>query len=124
MPVRYKQLRYTTKTTIEREIDTKTANFISQGLDDQKVESTLPSVAKESDAVLRETFNSTAAVSNGATQSVKTRVKSSQEPRPFPFSMIVDQQEIKHALLLSAVDPKIGVLISGGRGTAKSVLCR
>ncbi|EED90026.1 mg chelatase [Thalassiosira pseudonana CCMP1335] len=39
--------------------------------------------------------------------------------------MIIDQQEIKHALLLSAVNPQsVGVLISGGRGTAKSVLAR
>lgn len=55
----------------------------------------------------------------------KTKVISGQEPRPFPFSLIVDQQEIKHALLLAAVNPNsIGVLISGGRGTAKSVLAR
>ena len=59
------------------------------------------------------------------TSSPKMNIKSGQEPRPFPFSLIVDQQEIKHALLLAAVNPNsVGVLISGGRGTAKSVLAR
>lgn len=48
-----------------------------------------------------------------------------RDSRPFPFGLIVDQQKIKHALLLSAANPKsIGVLIGGGRGTGKSVLAR
>eukprot|EP00986_Skeletonema_menzelii_P012499 scaffold6916_cov143-Skeletonema_menzelii.AAC.9 len=48
-----------------------------------------------------------------------------RDTRAFPFGLIVDQQQIKHALLLSAINPKsISVLISGGHGTGKSVLAR
>ncbi|MCY4189793.1 MAG: magnesium chelatase ATPase subunit I [Rhodospirillaceae bacterium] len=43
----------------------------------------------------------------------------------FPFSAITGQEDAKHALLLSAVDPSIGgVLIFGDRGTGKSTVVR
>lgn len=43
----------------------------------------------------------------------------------FPFSAIVGQEEMKRAILLTAVDPTIGgVLILGHRGTAKSTAVR
>jgi magnesium chelatase subunit D len=43
----------------------------------------------------------------------------------FPFTDIVGQKQLKTALLLVAVDPKLGgLLISGSRGSAKSTLAR
>ncbi len=47
-------------------------------------------------------------------------------PRPvFPFSAIIGQEEMKLALLLNVIDPKIGgVMIMGDRGTGKSTTIR
>ena len=43
----------------------------------------------------------------------------------FPFSAIVGQEEMKLALLLNVIDPKIGgVMIMGDRGTGKSTAIR
>lgn len=45
--------------------------------------------------------------------------------QPFPFSAIVGQQDMKRAMLLTAVDPSIGgVLVFGDRGTGKSTAVR
>ena len=44
---------------------------------------------------------------------------------PFPFSAIVGQDEMKTAMILTAIDPKIGgVLVFGDRGTGKSTAVR
>jgi|TARA_Y100000991_G_scaffold169510_1_gene131240 magnesium chelatase subunit I len=43
----------------------------------------------------------------------------------FPFSAIVGQEQMKLALILTAIDPKIGgVLVFGDRGTGKSTIVR
>lgn len=49
-----------------------------------------------------------------------------QGSRPiFPFTAIVGQEEMKLALLLNVIDPKIGgVMIMGDRGTGKSTAVR
>ncbi len=46
-------------------------------------------------------------------------------PQIYPFTAIVGQERMKRALLLNAVNPRIGgVLIRGERGTAKSTAAR
>jgi magnesium chelatase subunit I len=43
----------------------------------------------------------------------------------FPFSAIVGQEEMKRAMIISAVDPSVGgVLVLGDRGTGKSTTVR
>lgn len=45
--------------------------------------------------------------------------------QPFPFSAIVGQEEMKQAMILTAIDPSIGgVLVFGDRGTGKSTAVR
>src|SRR5512143_863874 len=46
-------------------------------------------------------------------------------PPIYPFTAIVGQDRMRRALVLNAVDPRIGgVLIRGERGTAKSTAAR
>lgn len=52
-------------------------------------------------------------------------VKFSTRRAVFPFTAIVGQEEMKLALLLNVIDPKIGgVMIMGDRGTGKSTAIR
>jgi magnesium chelatase subunit D len=56
---------------------------------------------------------------------VKRRVAHEMTHATFPFSAIVEQTQLKTALLLCAVDPSLGgVLIRGDKGTAKSTAAR
>lgn len=62
--------------------------------------------------------NATNGVNNGSATPVKQRAV-------FPFTAIVGQDEMKLALLLNVIDPKIGgVMIMGDRGTGKSTTIR
>ena len=45
--------------------------------------------------------------------------------KPFPFTAIIEQKKMKLALILNAINPKIGgVLIKGTKGTAKTTAVR
>lgn len=62
-------------------------------------------------------MSSTATASPATQQSTRRAV--------FPFTAIVGQEEMKLALLLNVIDPKIGgVMIMGDRGTGKSTTIR
>jgi Mg-chelatase subunit ChlI len=55
----------------------------------------------------------------------RTRDADESASKTFPFTAIVDQEEMKQALVLNAINPDIGgVLIRGERGTAKSTAVR
>ena len=68
----------------------------------------------------------TAEVSNNLNAGVLPTVTATAPRRPvFPFTAIVGQEEMKLALLLNVIDPKIGgVMIMGDRGTGKSTTIR
>ncbi|MCH8553148.1 MAG: ATP-binding protein, partial [Natronospirillum sp.] len=51
-------------------------------------------------------------------------MSTAQQP-DYPFSAVVGQDSLKTALILNAINPRIGgLLISGPRGSAKSTLAR
>ena len=55
-----------------------------------------------------------------------TTIKRLKTKRPvFPFTAIIGQEEMKLALILNVIDPRIGgVMIMGDRGTGKSTTIR
>jgi len=66
------------------------------------------------------TFTTEATSQNG-----RTAVPALRRRAVFPFTAIVGQEEMKLALLLNVIDPKIGgVMIMGDRGTGKSTTIR
>ena len=65
------------------------------------------------------------AKSTGGAIGIKDNVLMNLGGRPFPLSMIIGQDAIKQALLLAAVNNRMGgVVISGGKGTGKSIMAR
>ena len=54
-----------------------------------------------------------------------TKLKPATERPVFPFTAIIGQEEMKLALILNVIDPRIGgVMIMGDRGTGKSTTIR
>tara|TARA_B100000497_G_C7607668_1_gene364907 strand:- start:13 stop:1071 length:1059 start_codon:yes stop_codon:yes gene_type:complete len=54
-----------------------------------------------------------------------TKVKVENERPVFPFTAIIGQEQMKLALILNVIDPRIGgVMIMGDRGTGKSTTIR
>ena len=54
-----------------------------------------------------------------------TKLQNKNDRPVFPFSAIIGQEEMKLALLLNVIDPRIGgVMIMGDRGTGKSTTIR
>ena len=52
-------------------------------------------------------------------------MSSSRKRRVFPFTAVIGQEEMKLALLLNVIDPRIGgVMIMGDRGTGKTTTIR
>ena len=52
-------------------------------------------------------------------------MKLTKKRRVFPFTAVIGQEEMKLALLLNVIDPRIGgVMIMGDRGTGKSTTIR
>ncbi len=52
-------------------------------------------------------------------------MNTSKKRRVFPFTAVIGQEEMKLALLLNVIDPRIGgVMIMGDRGTGKSTTIR
>ena len=89
--------------------------------------------SKLSDKLLRNAVSVDSIADNSKTKSLqvdtnsKNLVSSQEEKqRPvFPFTAIVGQEEMKLALILNVIDPKIGgVMIMGDRGTGKSTTVR
>ena len=53
------------------------------------------------------------------------KTASNEERAVFPFTVLVDQERMKLALILNAINPRIGgVLIRGAKGTGKSTAVR
>ncbi len=76
--------------------------------------------------VVYESTNISILTTNLLTAPLTNNLLAAPPKRPvFPFSAIVGQEEMKLALMLNVIDPKIGgVMIMGDRGTGKSTTIR
>ena len=56
---------------------------------------------------------------------VENKIKDKSERPVYPFTAIIGQEQMKLALILNVIDPRIGgVMIMGDRGTGKSTTIR
>ena len=80
-------------------------------------------------AALRDTFRASEAMLEQRSETRRPAMKPALTPMHnlmhYPFTALVGQDQLKTALLVNAVDPRIGgVLICGEKGTAKSTAAR
>lgn len=131
-------------TLIDKKILKKRCSIISRATLDNSMEVTKLPIANEQgdmstikpsnvnhisitkdDKPIKDAKSSRRTKQGGIDSNKKIEVSLDQKRPIFPFTAIVGQEEMKLALLLNVIDPKIGgVMIMGDRGTGKSTTVR